>query len=456
MGVEAGTVLELQAAVLSRRRFEEAAATFATQLSQRFGLDRAAIGFLEDGYARVVAVSHGAAVDGHEFHRGVAAAMDEAIDQAATVRHPPLESRQPRITLCHAALARQNASAVCSIPLVEFDTVVGAVTIEGGTERALNEEDIEACEHVVALVGPVLAMKRRDETPWTARARQRLRETGARLLRSGDLKLKVSVAAAAGVVVVTGFIPLPYTVTAPARLEGSVQRAVVAATDGFIQQVAVRPGDAVRQGQILAELAQQDLMLERSKWESELAQQLNAYGAALARADRPLLMVNHAKAAEARAQLELIEKQIERAQLRAPFDGVVISGDLTQSLGAPVRRGDTLMVLAPREGHRLIVEVDERDIIDVRTGARGRVALAALPAQPFAFQVQRVTPVSTTKDGRHYFEVEGKLSAEESALRPGLQGIARIQAEPRPFASRMLGRALNWLRMKLWSWGWWS
>ena len=457
MPIDARSALELQAAVLARRRFDEAAVTFVTQFATLSGFERASIGFVENGYASVVAISHGAALDtAEDAAREVAAAMDEAIDQAATVLYPVPTHTAPRITLCHAALARRHGTSTCTFPIVDGEAIVGAVTAEFAPDRVLAGADTELCEHLVSLVGPILALKRENERPFWSKARQSLRVAWKRLLSPGEPALKLSLAAAIISAVVVLFLPFPYHVSAPARLEGSIQRAVVAASDGYIEQVSVRPGDPVKQGQVLAELAQHDLRLERSKWESELAQQVNAYGAALARADRALLMVNHAKAAEARAQLELIEQQIERAQLKAPFDGVVISGDLTQSLGAPVRRGDTLMVVAPRDRYRLIVEVDERDIADVQVGSRGGIALAALPAHPLPFQVQRVTPISATRDGRHFFEVEGKLEAGGAALRPGLQGVARIEADSRPLAARAFGRLLTWLRLQLWAWGGWS
>jgi hypothetical protein len=454
VSVDASIALELQAAVLSRRRFDEAAATFVTRLTQLFGFERACIGFVDDGYATVVAISHGAAVDAQqELTREVAAAMDEAIDQARTICHPAAASGRPSVALCHAALARRRGGSACSIPIVDLGAIVGAVTVELG-DRPIGQREIVSCEHLVSLVGPVLALKRESERSWRARARRTLREAWSRLTGPEELSLKLGVAAVAAFFGLLILVPVPYHVTAPVRLEGSVQRALVAASDGFVQQVSVRPGDAVKEGQILAELAQHDLQLERSKWESELAQQVNAYGAALARADRSLLMVNHAKAAEARAQLDLVEKQIERAQIRAPFDGFVISGDLSQSLGAPIKRGEALMVIAPHDRYRLIMEVDERDIADIKTGAAGRISLAALPAQAFSFAVERVTPLAGTREGRHFFEVEGKLDASATALRPGLQGIARIEADARPLVSRLFGRLLLWLRFSLWSWGW--
>jgi multidrug efflux pump subunit AcrA (membrane-fusion protein) len=452
----ADAVLKLQAATLSRPTFEEAAAAFATGLAELLELDRVCVGLIENGFARVVALSHGAALDTQqELNRDIAAAMDEAIDQAATISFPSADA-PPHITLAQAALARRSSARVCSIPIVNLGTIVGAVTLESGSEQAFTREKIEVCEHIVSLVGPVLALKFEIELDWTARAGRALRLKWTLVSGPGELPLKLAIAAIALFLIIASLIPMPYHANAPARLEASVQRALVAASDGFIQQVSVRPGDAVRKGQVLAELALQELELERSKWDSELAQQVNSYGAALARADRALLMVNHARISEVRAQLELVEKQIERAHVRAPFDGVVISGDLTQSLGAPVQRGAVLMVVAPHERFRLIVEVDERDVGDIRSGATGRISLAAMPGAPLSFRILRVAPLAATREGRHFFEAEGELDATGAALRPGLQGVARIRADDRSLASMAFGDLLKWLQLRLWSLGVWG
>ena len=251
--------------------------------------------------------------------------------------------------------------------------------------------------------------------------------------------------------------PVEYRVSAPAYLEGAVQRVLVAPADGFLREAHVKPGDAVLAGQVLAELSDQELELERRKWASELAQHENSYRAALAKGDRTQYVVNFGKADAARAQLELVEQHIGRSRIRAPFDGIVIKGDLSQTLGAPVKRGDVLLTVAPSNEFRLIVEVDERDIRDVAQGRGGALALAALPDATFGFRVARVTPVATAKDGRNFYEVEGKLDgkieAGSAGLRPGLQGVAKIAAEDRTLAWIWAHRFFDWARLALWSLG---
>jgi multidrug resistance efflux pump len=209
----------------------------------------------------------------------------------------------------------------------------------------------------------------------------------------------------------------------------------------------------VAAGQILAELATQDLQTERIKRHSELVQHENVYKAALARADRTQLVINQAKAAESRAQLALIDNHLRRSQLRAPFDGVVIKGDLAPQLGAPVQRGDVLLTLAPDNRFRLIVEVDERDIGLLRQGMQGSLALAAAPGDVLGFSVARILPVAVAADGRNYFEVEGALDPRGRALRPGLRGVAKIAAGERPAAWIATHRLIDWLRLTAWSLG---
>lgn len=441
--------------MLSRDRFDEAATTFATELALKLGFDRVSIGLVERGRTSVRAISHNADVQPrYEAHRAIATAMDEAIEQAAVLSSVEATGGIPRVLLAHKALARSTGNQAFTIPLANHDEIFGAMTFERNAATPLEAEDVEACENIAGLLGPVLLLKWMEEHPWYSRLRKdwawRFRRNFLRRHAAFKIIFYLLVVA----LLVLAFSPVQYNVAAPARLEGIIQRALVAPENGFLQQSYVRPGDHVKANQLLAELADQELLLEKRKWESELAQYENEYGAALAKSDRVQLVVNQSKAQEARSQLELAEQKLSRSKIMAPFDGVIIKGDLRQSLGAPVQRGDVLLTIAPVDDYRLMVEVDERDVAFVQPQQTGRVALVSLPDKTLAFRVQRITPVATTKNGRNFFEVEASLvDPLQKSLRPGLEGVAKINAGQRPFIWIWSHRALDAVRMAFWSWG---
>lgn len=69
------------------------------------------------------------------------------------------------------------------------------------------------------------------------------------------------------------------------------------------------------------------------------------------------LRVLDSQVAQINTQIKLKQELIRRAQIVAPFDGIVIEGDLSQSLGAPVARGDSLFKVTPLDGYRVILKV---------------------------------------------------------------------------------------------------
>ena len=446
-------LLRLQTAVLWHRDFAQAAAALATALCDRLRCDRVALGWIRADCSAVVALSHAADFDPRQAaSERIAAAMDEALGQASTVVVPQREAAAPQVALAHLELAGADTRAVCTVLLVDAAKPVGALTFERASVP-FTPEEVALCEDAAALAAPILSLKRRAERGWAASTGDAVRALWEKLASAEGRRARLWLAACGLAAAVLLFVPLPYYVAAPARLEGSVQRVVVAPVDGFLEQVNVRPGDSVKSGQLLAELATQDLQAERMRRRSELAQHENVYRAALARADRTQLVINQARAAEAQAQLSLVENQLQRAQLRAPFDGIVIKGDLPQQLSAPVQRGEVLLTLAPDDRYRLIVEVDERDVALVDAGLHGRLVLTAEPNAVFDFSVVRLLPVAVAADGRNFFEAEGALEAAGKTLRPGMRGVAKIAAGRRPAAWIATHRLFDWLRLTAWSLG---
>jgi RND family efflux transporter MFP subunit len=449
-GIDAGRILQLQEKLLSADGFPGPATALVTELALLLRADRVALGFVERSQARIAALSH--AVDfqpNAEPVAALAAAMDEAISQRATLSHPEADDAQPRILVAHAALARREAGVAATVLLAARGEAFGAFTLVRNRAEPFTDSELAQVENVARLLGPVLRMKREESGAWW----QQPARTWRNAVRPGHAAFKTGAATALIVAAVAALVPVDHRVGAPARVEGAIQRALVAPSDGYLRELHARPGDRVSAQQPLAELAQDDLKLEQRKWESELNQHENAAGAALARADRAQFAVAQARADEARARLDLASGELARTRILAPFDGVIISGDLSQALGAPVKRGETLMTIAPEQKFRLVIEVDERDIADVHVGQAGRLVLGAFIGRSLAFHVVRITPMASARDGRNFFEVEGDLEHDGASLRPGLQGVAKIEAGRQPVAWTWTHRALGWLRLTAWSWG---
>jgi len=244
-----------------------------------------------------------------------------------------------------------------------------------------------------------------------------------------------------------------FRISADATLEGSVQRSVVAPIAGYVAEARVRAGDVVEEGQLLARLDERDLKLERLKRVGEWEQRRRALRKSQAAHERTEVMILDSQIDQAKAQIALLDAQLDRIRLVAPFGGVVVSGDLSQSLGSPVERGAVLFEIAPLDSYRVILSIDERDVAEVTPGQTGTLALAGLPADRLALTIEKLTPAATAADGRNRFRVEARLEDRAPALRPGMQGVAKIDVGQRRLVWVWTHALVDWLR--LWAWNWW-
>ena len=188
----------------------------------------------------------------------------------------------------------------------------------------------------------------------------------------------------------------------------------------------MRAGDLVQTGQVLARLDDRELKLEYARLTSEREQEERKRRQELAGQDRGEMMVAAAEVAQTDAKLALVADKLQRATLTAPFDGVVVSGDLSQFLGTPVEQGKLLFQIAPLNAYRVILQVDERDISNLVLGQTGQLTLSGLPGQTLDFLVQQITPVASQQEGRNYFRVEAHLLSAPERIRPGMEGVGNI------------------------------
>ena len=449
------TVLDLVATSLHHDRFQAAATAVATELAGILQCERVSIGFLHGKHSQLRALSHSASFGKKSnIIRDIGAAMDEAVDQEATVVFPAFDEGPLQVTRYHAALVKNHgAGAICSIPFTDGGKILGAITLERPEGETFDRSAVKLCEHAASLLGPVLDSRRKDDRWLASKAVDSLKAHARKLVGPRHTALKLTAASTLFLLVFFTFATGDYRVTADATLEGAVQRAIAVPLAGFVAEANARAGDVVKAGDVLFSLDDRDLRLERLKWVSQKSQYSREHSEALAKHDRAQVSILGAQIDQAEAQIALVEEQLERINVTAPFDSFVVSGDLSQSLGAPVERGDILFEVAPLDAYRVILKVDERDIGEVAIAEPGLLALTGMPGEALPIEVEKITPVSTSEEGRNYFKVEARLLQEaQPTLRPGMQGVGKIFVGERKLIWIWTHKITQWWRMFLWSW----
>ena len=203
---------------------------------------------------------------------------------------------------------------------------------------------------------------------------------------------------------------------------------------------------------MLATLDDRDLSLERLRWSTTHRQHLAEYDRALADRERAEANIIRAQIDQAAAQIELLDEQLTRTRIVAPFDGIIISGDLSQSVGATVERGQEFFKITPLDAYRVILEVDDGDIENIKVGQTGALRISSIPEDPLDYTVERITPVSEQDEGRNFFRVEASLHRITERIRPGMKGVAKTNIEERRLIWIWTEGLVDWLRLTLWKW----
>jgi multidrug efflux pump subunit AcrA (membrane-fusion protein) len=118
-----------------------------------------------------------------------------------------------------------------------------------------------------------------------------------------------------------------------------------------------------------------------------------------------------------------------------------------------VERGDVLFEVAPLDAYRVKLQVDEREIRQIKVGQTGALVLNSLPETRMPISIEKITPVSASSEGKNFFVVEARLDEMSQRLRPGMEGYSKVYIDRRRLIWIWTHELLDWIR--LWTWSWW-
>ncbi|WP_417068697.1 efflux RND transporter periplasmic adaptor subunit [Niveibacterium terrae] len=438
-GDDALYLLDMQANVFSQRKARAGAQEWVNRIAQLLRHDRdeascsvAYFRMLDPG----VAVPRWWVTSDTASAESGTAALHAATDVATRAA---LEFRE--LTLADA----------WAFPVIDEGEIVGVLVVSGAAPAPRALALVRASASVV---GPLLGHWRLSEQGLGAHVWAATREGMRKLREPGFLTWKlgaVCVLASLGLVLL---IPFDDHAVAKVVVEGHSQQVISAPFEGYWAEVKVRPGDPVKEGQLIARLDTRDLKVEQEKLRSERDQASGKLRQALSEGDSATVQQVSAQLRQSEAQLALVEAKLQRAEIRAPADGAILTGDWYDQIGSPVEAGKKLFEIAAGKGYRVVLQVPEEEIARVALSQTGEIRVTGLPQTRFAFRVNRVTAVAALDDHKNTFRVEARLDDANAPLRPGMQGVGKIVVARSNLLTIAMRPLAQWARMKLWAmWG---
>jgi hypothetical protein len=306
----------------------------------------------------------------------------------------------------------------------------------------------------------------RDE-PWTEHDRHLLAYVAdayghawAYLLGGGRRKGRPSlfrrnrVAALASLLVfAAAWIPVRDSVLAPAEIVARDPVVVRAPIDGVVDRFAVRPNEAVTEGQLLLALDPVRLQnrlevaakaLEVSEAEYRQAAQQALFDAK-SKADLAILQGRMEQSA---AEVSYLKSLLERIEIRAPRAGIAIFDDANDWIGKPVTIGERILTVAEPRQTELEVHLPVSDAITLREGAEVRLFLNVDPQNPIPAELTYAGyQAAQGPDGTVAYRLKAGF-AEGASPRIGLKGTAKVYGEETTLFQHVMRRPIAALRQR--------
>jgi hypothetical protein len=471
--------METLTAINAPARFMAASMALCNELASRWKAERVGVGFLRGRYVRLQALSHTEKITRHmQLVQDIEGAMEECLDQDLEVQFPPSKDASYVYRSAEKLSTKQGPNAVCSMPLRRLGDVVAVLTVERTVERPMTLEELETLRLTCDLFTARLVDLYENDRWIGAKTAKHLRKGAAWFVGAKHTWPKVAAIAACGLIAFATFCRGDFKVEAPFAFQSSETQVVPAAFDGFLKTVNATIGDLVwaegtstpfddldsvsplagllpkRPSTILATLNTAELKSQRSEAAAEMNSALQQ--ANIARA-QGMGKEGDVKEAEAdaekyRAQVDLYDWRISRATITTPVNGVIFNGDLKQKIGAPVRVGDELFQVGEREKLRAELTVPEDQIAELQVNQHGELAASTYPGQHIGFTVERIKPTADVSDQHNVYKVRVAFDPGELKpwMKPGIEGIAKVNVGRARYVWLWTHRLVNWVRMKLW------
>ena len=448
-------ILALSALVINQTHFMSASILLVNEIAARFHCSRVYLGWDDGDYVKTIAVSH---LDSFErttkIIQWIEAVFEESFDQNSELLFS-LEHAEDRSVISAAHknyLQKTNSTQLLSLPLRRDANDVLAVLSCEKNDGEFSEKEIDALRLVLNQITPWLDTLH-FKNQWFGLRFKKNAQTTLNLWFSTENSLrKLGILATSGLLFFVLFGQWNYRIEATAVVETDDLAYLTAPFDGYIDNVTVHAGDKVTHDELLMQMNTQELFLKESEAHSDVQRFLREGEKARGNDQNADMLIAQARTEQAQAKLEEIHFYLQRAMLKAPFDGVIIEGDKEDLLGVPITKGDTIFKLAKLTGMYLKINVDEKDINAIKVNQTGEAVLLSKPDIKFPIHVDKIIPLAEVDSaGLNVFNMKVLFENEpQEWIRPGMSGVVKIDAGKRNILWLLTHKTVDFLRLYFW------
>ena len=438
-------ILDLVVSVGKASEVRDAGVLLVNAVKNYLGCDRVAVGLKNrrGTQCKLLAISGMSDLNLQaEMPQAVSGALVESVRGGEWTVWPPEKNRIGGLLPAHARLSTLCGDAtVCSAPLRGADGEVAGAWIFWGLDGFDARLRAERFARVSAgPVGSALQLLKHGQSNPARRA-----------IRKWRLFERKSFWIACAGVLLLCFSYWPYRVGSQCAVEPVKKRFVVAPFDGVFEKSLVRPGDVVKKNQKLACMDGRELRMELAEVVADYQRARKSRDVDVAAGKTAAAQIDSLEMQCQDQKRHLLESRINNLDIRSPEAGVVVSGDLERSQGAPVKSGQALYEIAPLDRMVVEIEIRDEDIVHVEVGQKVAVRLDAYPGMVWNGTIDKIHPRSEIRDANNVFIAEVSLGEGGEVLRPGMKGSAAITTSSHALLWIMLHKAwytgLKWLGM---------
>ncbi|MGB2632718.1 MAG: efflux RND transporter periplasmic adaptor subunit, partial [Candidatus Acidiferrum sp.] len=219
--------------------------------------------------------------------------------------------------------------------------------------------------------------------------------------------------------------------------------------------VLVHEGQSVQRGQVLAEMEAWNLRSALGEAEARYQSAMLQMNRALAANDGSEAGVQRVQADFWKAEVERAKQALEKAELRAPIDGVVATPHVENFAGRKLQQGDSFAEIVDTSQAVVDVAIDDADAGLLKAGQKAVVKLNGYPTRTFHGEVMIVSPKAQMLQDSPVFYARVAVANPDGAIRAGMEGRGKVRVGWYPSSYVFFRRPFLWLYSKIWYWvGW--